>query len=196
MQHDIKINILIRVHGRYKLLRECIDSIKSQTYKNINIIASYEDENDLDRLIELRIENRHYVSYKKEGYFYNLYCNDLKSKVEDGWFFFLDSDDVLVDDTCIERLIPYLTNENEGIICQFKRLWKLKPTDEQIENREVVCGKIGMPCIVLHHSQKDISKFNNSSMADYTFIKNAVDLIPTKFIKHVLVSSKYRSNGK
>lgn len=196
MQHDIKINILIRVHGRYKLLRECIDSIKSQTYKNISIIASYEDEMDLDRLIELGIENRHYVSYKKEGYFYNLYCNDLKSKVEDGWFFFLDSDDVLVDDTCIERLIPYLTNEKEGIICQFKRLWKLKPTDEQIENREVVCGKIGMPCIVLHHSQKDISNFNNSSMADYTFIKNVVDLIPTKFIKHVLVSSKYRSHGK
>lgn len=192
----MKINILIRAHKRINDLRRCVESIRTQTYKDINIIASYEDESDLGMLIDLGITDIHYVRYKRVNYFYNLYCNDLKSKVNEGWFFFLDSDDTLIDKYCVENLIPHLTNPNEAIICQFKRLVKLKPTNEQIDKREIVCGNIGMPCIVLHHSQKNISNFNDSSNSDYTFIKDVSQLIPTKFIKHILVHSLIRSHGK
>lgn len=192
----MKINILIRVHGRLSELKKCIDSVRSQTYKNVHIIASYEDERDLGMLIDLGINDIHYVRYPRVKCFYNLYCNDLKSKVTSGWFLYLDSDDTLVSDTCIEELLPYLTHEVGGIICQFKRLWKLKPSDEQIDNHEVVCGKIGMPCIVLHHSQKNIARIGDETYSDYSFIKEVTTKIPTKFIKHVLVNSIRRNHGK
>jgi len=39
-----KINILTRTSGRPNCFKRCVDSIKSQTYKNINHIVGADDD--------------------------------------------------------------------------------------------------------------------------------------------------------
>ena len=171
-----KINILIRTH-RPLLFERCIKSVELQTYKNINVIIH-------------KTENR------TKGYDYNLYCNILKEQVTDGWFMFLDDDDVLNNPKVIERLAWYLLFEDELVIIQMIRNGRPKPSDKLMDERKIERGKIGMPCFVLHSKHKNITNFDNSECADYNFIKRCSELLPVKLIKLPVVSVSGRRRGR
>lgn len=85
------INILTRTSGRPKCFKRCVDSVKSQTYQNINHIVgadddeSYEYASELcDNVVKLEkgVKNSEYgVAHAP----YNLYINKLLDEVEDGY---------------------------------------------------------------------------------------------------------------
>jgi|694.fasta_scaffold31232_3 glycosyltransferase involved in cell wall biosynthesis len=183
----MKFNILIRTKaGREDLLKNCLASIEKQTYKNYNIIIGSE--------------------YKKEGtvllkqnlnlgeYFYNDYCNTLKDLITDGYFFFLDDDDILINKYALERIAKHL--KGDGLICQMQRGEnKLKPNDLQIESKQIESGKIGMPCLVLHSKHKNLVDIPATSNGDFVWIKEISKLVDLHFVKEVLVYSQKRSFG-
>lgn len=184
------INILIRTGKRKDLFLRCLKSIQSQTYKNIRIIVS------TDGYQIKGVENIEVVPDLRYPYYWNLYCNELKELVNDGWFFFLDDDDVLESSQALEKMLPHLTDESAAVICQFKRWDNKKPSDLQIKNRQIIRGMIGMPCIFLHHSQKSVSYFDGYKAADFRFIKDVAQKIKTKFVSHVIVRTDRISKGK
>ena len=186
------INILIRTSNRPELFARCLHSIRTQTYKNIRIIVSVDSDinyvpDDIDT-IRVKAEKR-FPAY------YNLYCNELKKRVTDGWFFFLDDDDYLINDTCLEEIAFHLTNRNTAVICQFRRKAALKPNDFQIRAKLIIRGMIGMPCIFLHHSKKNLAYLDGNKAAAYRFIKRISGMMPTKFIHHVVAHAEHKSNG-
>jgi hypothetical protein len=65
-----------------------------------------------------------------------------------------------------------------------------------INNKEIVCGQIGMPCIFLHSINKEIATFDDTATADYSFIKQISNLMPTKFVSIPVVMSMKRAHGK
>ncbi len=184
----MKINILIRTKkGREHLLKKCLKSIDNQTYKNYNIIigAEYESENTI--LLK--------PNYKLGEFFYNDYCNTLKDLVIDGYFFFLDDDDILIDNTALQRIVNNL--KADGLICQMKRgVNKLKPTHKQIELKLIESGSIGMPCLVLNSKYKNLIDIPATSNGDFVWIKEISKLTNLNFIKEVLVYSNQRNYGK
>jgi len=196
------ITILIRTHqGREKLLKRLMDSIARQTYKDIKIIMSYEDDEFLFSTI-MQYDNVHsirvYPQREKGETFYNLYCNDLKDKVEDGWFAYFDSDDYLASDDALEKIAPYL-NENKcrAVICQMSRCnGKIKPSDEMIDNEQIISGKIGMPCIFVHHTLKNKVDFTEHDNSDYIYIKSISEIAKTTFVKQIVIHSPIRLNGQ
>lgn len=175
-----KINILIRtMDGRESQLAKCLNSITSQTYKNIEVKVHHDN------------------SKVNEGYHYNLFCNTLKEQVNDGFYFFLDDDDNIHNENSLAEIAVELTDPNQAVICQFLRSGtKRKPSDEMMDRKEIINGKIGMPCIILHHTQKNIAQFTNTENADYLFIKEISEKLPCKFVKKILVNSPKRSFGK
>lgn len=185
------INILIRTSYRPAAYRRCIESIEAQNYPNIRLIVSYDN-----------IEALQYISlgayvvpvYRQPGEFsYNLYCNDLKERVEDGYFFYLDDDDILLPGV-LHQIIPYLIGP--GIICQFLRnLWH-RPTDMQMRHKVIRKGHVGLPCIILHHSVKDLATFGDSETADYEFIKTMSGKVNLSWVKIPVVSAEVRSKGQ
>ncbi len=184
-------------------MKKCIDSILSQTHKNIEIIISYAYHNEwleLMTCVSMRDKVQYVIVRPRISvgtYFYNLYCNDLKMFVSDGYFMYVDSDDYIESPTSIEEIMKDLTNTDEAIICQFKRGHnKLKPTDEMIANKQIINGRIGMPCIILHSDHKDIAQFSHHENADYEFIKAVSEKIKVNFVKKVVVCSPKRSFGK
>jgi hypothetical protein len=166
MDHPL-INILIRTKpSRQKLFARCMNSVLSQTYTNRRMIIS-EDVEDRER----------------KPFDYNLTCNDLKARVEDGWFIFVDDDDYFYSTHALEQMIPHLTSPDYLIICHMIRgINRLK--------------HIGMPCFLLHAKNKNVAEFTASPDADYRFISEANRKLKTKFIRLPLVHSPKRGHGK
>lgn len=168
------INILIRV-SRPALFERCMQSILKQTYSNYRVHV--------------------HKCTGAIGYSYNLYCNTLKAAVQDGWFFYLDDDDILVDSTALARISKYLLNEDHIVICQMLRNGKPKPPDRLQESLTVHRGKIGMPCFFLHAKHKNVAHFIATEDADYRFIRAAVHRLSPAFCKEVVVDAGSRGHG-
>lgn len=189
-----KINILVRTGYRPVQFKRMMDSITSQTYDNIRVICSYDDDRALsyipDSVDKVKVEKG------PELFFYDNYCNDLKKMVEDGYFFFLDDSDYLQNETVIERLVPFLKG-NVGLVVQMDRKGTLKPSNDHINSRLIHRAQIGMPCLVAHNSLNLIADFDGSvGAADYTWIKTLSRKRRLSFKKFVLVCTEDRNNGK
>jgi hypothetical protein len=122
-------------------------------------------------------------------YSYNTYCNKLKSLVHRGYFFFLDSDDVVIPGA-INKIIPYL-REDKALIVQMLRNGRPKPRNGLIER-----GKIGLPCMILHSKHKHLADLDATEFADYTWIKAVTDKIGYEFVPIPLVDAGKRNRGK
>lgn len=124
-----------------------------------------------------------------QPYYWNLHCNRLKELVTVGWFFFLDDDDFLYSNQSLEAVSKLLVNPEGGVIVQMLRKGRPKPPGDFIENKRVVKGKIGAPCLFLHHSQKDIAYWDGEKAADYRWIKDVEKLLPLNFHNQIVVQT-------
>lgn len=188
------INILIRMQESRKVsFLKALKSIQNQTYKNVRVIVSY------DYLKENLTENEILVKADKSlgKFFYNDYCNALKNEVKEGWFMFLDSDDYLANDKVLEDISKHFDEEMDyAIVCQMSRNnGKVKPSNELIENKIIVSGKIGLPCVIVNSALKDAFEIGVSENADYNYIKQIYELGYTKFVPQVVVHSPKRNFG-
>lgn len=184
------INILIRTSNRPQAFRRCMDSIEAQRYPNLRIIVSYDNVAAL-QYISLGA----YVIpvYRQPGeYSYNLYCNDLKAAVNDGYFLFLDDDDLLLPG-CLHQVAPHLTGL--GLIVPFLRNNWQRPTAVQMRAKVLRKGHVGLPCIVLHHSLKSVADIGSHESADYDYIKEVSEKVTLKWVSVSLVSAEVRGNG-
>ncbi len=130
-----------------------------------------------------------YNGEKVNDYSYNLYCNELKSEVKKDYFFFLDSDDVVIPGA-IEKIIPYL-NEDKALIVQMLRNGRPKPRSGSIER-----GKIGLPCMILHSKHKHLADVPATEDGDYQGIKAVTDKIGYEFVPIPVVDAGKRRRGK
>ena len=186
------INILIRTSQRKFLFERCLASIISQTYKNIRVIVSYDfDCNYIPDWCDSIA-----VGKGRDGYYWNLYCNNLKDMVTEGWFIFIDDDDFIHSKSAIGDIAKHLTNPEVGIICQFLRGQMRKPGLVQMRNKTIKRGLIGMPCIILHHSKKNIAMFDGLPAADFRFIQDVSKVLPLEWVEKVIVKTDRIGKGK
>jgi hypothetical protein len=165
-----------------------------QTYKNMRVIVGVDRASAVGYIPD---DIKAYFVYADNSipFFYDLYCNDLKERVEDGWFFFLDDDDTLASNTVLEELADQLKQPG-AIICQMLRNGVAKPADNYIRKGIIREGKIGLPCLVLHSKYKGLSGLDGQKAGDYRYIKAITDQVPTKFICLPLVNAGSRGHGK
>ena len=192
------INIIIRhKEGRELLYYRALDSINRQTYKKVKVIVGY-DFSSSHFAIPGNVFDVFLKADKSLGpYFYNDYCNTLKKHVNEGWFFFLDDDDYLADDTVLEALSKHFDEDYHAIVCQMSRdNGKVKPSDDLIKSGKIESGRIGLPCLVLRSSMRGWGDIEPVENGDFLWIKHITDIIPTKFINQVVVHSPQRNFGR
>lgn len=163
------INILIRTH-RKEMFDRCIKSVMDCGYNNV-ALKVYDGTG------------------KGNNYEYNLICNEMKADVEDGYFFFLDDDDILISGA-LSKITEQITDDTP-IICQMLRNGAAKPAINVI-----LRGHIGMPCMILHHSHKYIADVTSRQCGDYDWIKAVTDKLGYKWVPVPLVDAGSRSHGK
>jgi glycosyltransferase involved in cell wall biosynthesis len=177
------INILIRTSNRPTLFKRCLDSILSQSYSNVRIIVSVDQEvNYVPQWIET-IEVQKHPELK---YGYDLYLNDLKALVNEGWYFFLDDDDVLAPNVLSE-----ITLDSPAILCQINHLGTVLP-----RSTDFGIGLVGFPCLIMHHSLKRLAMVSGGDHNDYHYIKEVQSKVELKFQPVVLVICDVKGNGK
>lgn len=212
------INVLIRTSNRPDEFRRCFESIIAQTYRRINPIVCTDKRESL-QYIGKYLNTKDVINVTPTGipFHWNFYCNNLKERVTDGWFFYLDDDDFLHNPRVLERIAPHLNDPRLGIICQFNRGVHPKPVFDILslyrsDNSGVIDfngftietntigtflikpiaierGKIGGSCIFLHHSQKSIANWDGHKAADYRFIRDVAEKIPLKWVPQVVVQA-------
>lgn len=188
------ITLLIRTSYRPTLFKRLLDSIENQTYKEIKIIVSYDNEKALTYIPEHIQKIRVYKNNLTYGY--DNYCNQLMKLVTSGWFMFIDDDEFLYDTNALKNIYKHL-DKKCAIICQMNRSGKLKPSKDLMRNRRVMRGKIGMPCIILNVIHKNIARFDgNISAADYFFIKDIQKKVSLKFVNIAVAYCDRRSHGQ
>lgn len=194
------INILIRTHNRPEKFQRCIESVQAQTFKDVRVLITCETDDDFEYAECTMLDSGlNFETYLAEptgrSFFYNEYCNTLKSQVKDGWFFFLDDDDYLVNDGVLQELSTHLTDPDRPIICQFLRGGWHKPHHQQIAERVFFEGQIGLPCLVLHSKHKELAAIHATESGDYQWIKDVSDKLECLFIPLALVNSPVRGWG-
>jgi len=135
------INIFIRTHNRPNYFKCCYDSIMNQTYKNVRIIVSADNEESWNYLIpykvipvrvekEKNIEPKPVTQTSAYGKIFpmNLYWNEMKQYVTKGWCLFLDDDDALMDETTLQKIVEQIKTEDDLL------LWKVKFGERIIPN--------------------------------------------------------------
>lgn len=114
--------------------------------------------------------------------------------VKSGYFAFLDEGDTIIPNS-LNLLWPHLKT-SKGVICQFKRGEKVKPSNQLIKERRILVGKIGMPCLFLHHSYASLADLDGSvPAADYLWIKAVSKKIGLKFLPIPVVQAEVRHHG-
>jgi hypothetical protein len=188
------INILIRTGNRPTLFARCMQSIEHQTYKHTHAIVGYDNDVALE-YIPRGVDKVPVSANKGYPFFYDLYCNQLKKYVDDGWFVFLDDDDFFHSPDALMNISQHLT-EPGAVICQFLRNKRPKPANHFIETGQVIEGKIGLPCLFLHSKYKDIANLDGYAAGDYRYILSISERVPTRFVPVVVVETDRRSWGK
>lgn len=188
------INILTRTSNRPNFFRNCFESVKNQTYTNINHIISVDNDfteeyvkNYTDNYIRV---NKHsgYILYDVLVDFrrpapYNLYLNELKNNVNDGWIMFLDDDDIIIDENIISDLSKKLKDKNQLIF------WKVKFSENRIVPYDINFTQDRIPVLndfdmngFIYHSSWNKFDFDYYSAGDYFYVKQLETIIPKKFL--------------
>lgn len=164
-----KLTALIRTHpGREELTKRAVESAGSQG-----------------------CEVHLYHGEKVSDFSYNLYCQILKAGVpDDSFFFFLDSDDFVIEGA-VQKLLPYLTDPDTAYIVRMLRNGRPKPAGDYIRR-----GLIGLPCLVLHAKHKHLADITPRECGDFDWIKAVTDKLKTKYLPITLVNAGSRSRGK
>lgn len=178
---DNTINILIRTSNRELLFKRCIESVRSQTFKNINIHVSADDEKTASYVKKQGINPVIVEKIKRNEIDtapYNSYLNELMKEVKGGWIMILDDDDYLVDNSVLGKIIAHLTDDN--VIYFIKMRWstgRIIPSPENFAMSRVILKDIGMPCFIFHAKHKHKVAFDRKKQGDYRFITKLMTVV-------------------
>lgn len=182
------INVLMRTSNRPELFWRALTSVREQTYQDVKIIVAYDDPKAL-RYIPDSLDRIQVTPDKSHPFYWNLYCNELKEQVTDGWFFYLDDDDFLASNEVLDGISTKLSDPDYAVVCQFLRKGVKKPSDELIAQAEVKRGFIGGSCLFLHHSKKNVADWGGIKGSDWRWIMAVREKLPMRFVKQVVVAT-------
>lgn len=179
------INILLRTSNRPFGFKKALASIVSQDYEPIRIIISYDNDEAL-RYIPKGLEVVRVHKQPDLQFGYDDYCNTLKALVTDGWYCWLDDDDILMP-----NVLSQIVLDAPIILVQLNRNGNIVPQSESLQR-----GKVGMPCVLVHHSLKDVANVSPNGQGDYYYIKELQEKVGLKFVPIIMVYSSGRGLGR
>ena len=163
------INILIRTTYRPEFFKQCVTSILNQNYKNFRIICCYDDERCLEYLKDYddQIDYSFIDIESSASHKYNLYCNNLMDKVDDGWIMFLDDDDKFTHLDSLKIINNKLNNINDILFWQVNINGKLIIPSDINNIKKFSISSIGF---CFHSKFKDLSRWESIICGDFHFI--------------------------
>lgn len=187
------INILTRTSGRPNAFKQCVDSINSQAYDNINHMIITDDEVNFDYIHKYYNDGIHLVDREalikndksvnpNTGVYspHNLYFNGIKDYVKDGWVIYLDDDDYLIDNMVILDIVNEINLVDEDTIIYWRMLYgngNVLPIIIDDTNPPKL-GGIGSPCFTYNTKYLDGVIWDGWKCADFRVVSKLHNTIP------------------
>lgn len=206
---NILINILTRTSGRPKGFKTALNSVRSQTYKNINHIVATDD---IESESYLRSEKVDYLFFNRNDFLkkitpqyksnrkmpHNLYFNEMIKHVQEGWIIYLDDDDRLSSNTIIEELVDQIEPTDDLL------LWKTKFPRHLVKGSILPpkfgppkIGKIDGHCHGVNARCKDKIEWPGWSKGDFHVINKLYNEIENKrWLDLILVEKSQHGKGE
>ena len=133
------ISIVVPVYNVENYLEECLDSIKNQTYSNIEVILVNDGSTDNSQVICERYCQQdprfHLINQSNQGQ--SVARNNGVAASRSELITFVDSDDV-VSATYLENLYAYMTEEIDLVECEYRATRSVFDTLKELENSKIV----------------------------------------------------------
>ena len=184
-----KVSILIANYNNSKFIEECINSLRNQTYKNIEIIFfdDFSKDNSID-IIKKFTEVKVIQNTKKTeiGSFNQINAYEEAFKVSGGEIiFFLDSDDYFHEDK-IEEIVKYFNYNKEAKIVFNYPLIKNNEKIITIKKKKKIFNKLWP--FIYSQSCISIKRENFKHLLEATNTKSYPDIW---FDFRIIIYSKY-----
>ncbi len=140
---DYKISIIIPAYNVQEYIKQCLESIINQTYKNLEIIVVNDGSKDktLDIIESIAKDDPRIIVINQENQGVSAARNNALKGVDGDFVMFVDSDDWLDLDTC-EVLIKEAVKENADIVmCGYVREYKEKSMPKAMFDEERIIFK-------------------------------------------------------
>lgn len=112
MTHEFRLSIIIPVYNAERFIRTAIESVLIQKVKEIEIILVNDGSNDRSKQIceEYKSENVRciFIEHAGTGHARNVGIKEAQGE----WIIFLDSDDLILNETLDEKFLLYLETMN------------------------------------------------------------------------------------
>lgn len=124
---DLKVSVIIPIYSVEQYLKECVESVQKQTYKNIEIILV--DDGSPDKSSELcddmkRLDKRIKVIHKPNGGLSDARNVGVQNSTGN-YIIFLDGDDFWDDDEAIKRLVErVIVTKTEVLNFSYKKYFE------------------------------------------------------------------------
>jgi hypothetical protein len=183
------INILTRTSGRPNRFKLNVESVRSQTYKNIRHIICTDDKESISYIEEMGITD--YTLIDKEvisnletepvrrsrKMIHNLYLNILNEKVTDGWIVYLDDDDCFFEKTSVQKIVDQINTVDDDTLV----VWRMRYSSGRtlpFQWGDMRSGKIGGSCIGFHSKYSKDAIWDSWSASDFRVIEKLTKSIP------------------
>ncbi len=138
-------SIIVPIYNVELYLKECLDSILSQTFNDFELILVNDGSTDNSGNIAKEYKNKYNnikLINKENGGLSSARNAGLKKAIGD-FLLFIDSDDMLVNENVLYNIVPHLKN-NDVILLGFEKLYSDNTTtpvvnnaDESLRNKNV-----------------------------------------------------------
>ncbi len=120
MKNEIKISIIIPVYNAEKYLKYCLDTLKMQTYDNLEIllIDDWSKDSSLKICKHYSDSDKRFKTFSKKNWWTSSARNLWIKYATWDYITFIDNDDYLNDKKCYENIINTIEkNNNPDIVC-------------------------------------------------------------------------------
>ncbi len=188
-----KLTVVIRTHSRPKMFKRCIESVRNQTHKNIDIVVGVDNEESWEYAESyhpshlIRVQSRERTS--QTDFPANEYISKLIENITDGYILVLDDDAFLADPSGVEKLFREIDKEWCLYIMRYRHPnGKLFPNDALFASKTIQDGGIDWGSFVFHARFAKLTKSKPLYNGDYHFIHDLNKTVRvTKWINLALV---------
>lgn len=137
--NNLKVSVIIPVYEVEEYIRQCLESVINQTYKNIEIIIINDGtkDNSMQIVKEYSLDKRIKVINKENGGLSSARNRGIEQATGD-YIFFLDSDDWLALNT-FEELIKLITDKEDIVVFDF---YKFDESKQKIKRKTTSIKKL------------------------------------------------------
>ena len=198
------INILVRTSNRPNFFANCYKSIKEQTYQNIRLIISYDDEMTKEYISQYKTDafvgferNEDWSRISSEAFVPghiskpfppNEYFNRMMEHTHPGYIIMLDDDNKFSSANSLQKIIEHITNKQQMLFWRVLFPGYLIPDNQHFGNPPHCC-QIDTAGFAFHTDYIKYAQWDKFSLGDY---RTAVSLslrIPQKiYINEVLTA--------